>query len=101
MARCALVILDPEGTWKEHLQVLKKEDIQGLGKDLDKTNGCFVPSWIWLVPWANVSATQNEEEFNDSMRAECVKTWARTMNDEVAGGASDCRGGNEMSSDMV
>ncbi len=78
-AHCALVILDPEGTWKEHLQVLKKEDIRGPGKDPDEMNGRFVPSWIWLVPRANASATQNEEEFNDSMRAEWAKTRARMM----------------------
>ena len=68
----ALVILDPEGLWKDHLRVLRNKDIRGPGKDSNDTttNGQFEPSWIWLVQTSQNQATQTEEDFDDSMRVE-------------------------------
>ena len=44
-ARLALLNLDPDGTWKDRLKELRKEDIHGPGKDGEKTlNGQFEPS---------------------------------------------------------
>ncbi|KIL53916.1 hypothetical protein M378DRAFT_19394 [Amanita muscaria Koide BX008] len=36
-ARSALLVLDPDGPWKDRLRELKKEDIRGPGKDPDDT----------------------------------------------------------------
>jgi hypothetical protein len=33
VSHLALLVLDPNGIWKDRLQVLRKEDIQGPGKD--------------------------------------------------------------------
>ena len=81
-ARLALLVLDPEGDWKERLKELRREDIHGPGRDLgDKktTNGHFEPSWIWLVQRNPTAMSQTEAEFNASMRVEWAKTHARMM----------------------
>lgn len=81
----SLLVLDPNGTWKERLHELKPSDIRGPGRDPDhpedgKTSkGRFIPSWIWLVPRLPCERgdDQTEDEFNDSMRAEWAQTRAR------------------------
>jgi len=81
-ARSALLVLDPEGDWKERLKELRREDIRGPGRDLgDKktTNGRFEPSWIWLVQRNPTPMSQTEAEFNASMKVEWAKTRARMM----------------------
>lgn len=80
-ARRALLVLDPDGVWKESLKELKREDLRGPGKDPEDTkttNGRFEPSWIWLQRGGNTS-TQTEEEFTESIRVEWTKTRARLM----------------------
>ena len=69
--------MDPDGIWKDRLQVLCKEDIRGPGKDPNEqvTNGRFEPSWIWL---GKVS-TPGQDEFNETMQMEWVKSRARMM----------------------
>lgn len=79
-ARLALLNLDPDGTWKDRLKELRKEDIRGPGKDGEKTsNGRFEPSWIWLVQRTTRSKTQDEDEFNDGVKVEWMKMRARVM----------------------
>jgi len=78
----ALMVLDPDGAWKDRLKELRREDIRGPGRDLadtKTTNGRFEPSWIWLMPRAQSSVEQTEDEFNESMRVEWAKTRARSM----------------------
>jgi len=82
VAYAALLALDPSGSWKERLKVLKPTDLRGPGRDPDHpedaktSNGRFEPSWIWLVPRSPQERgdNQTEEEFNHSMRTE----WAQT-----------------------
>ncbi|KIJ90500.1 hypothetical protein K443DRAFT_116509 [Laccaria amethystina LaAM-08-1] len=81
----ALLVLDPNGSWREHLKELNAADIRGPGRDVDdpedtkKSKGRFEPSWIWLVPRSSSERRedQTEDEFNDSMRAEWAQTRAR------------------------
>ena len=77
----ALVVLDPGGLWSECLRELNKKDISGPGRDPDDTtttNSSYEPSWIWLVPRANI-AEMEENEFNESMLVEWVKARALMM----------------------
>ena len=78
----ALKVLDPDGTWSIRLKELKDQDIRGPGKDTDDettSNSRYEPSWIWLVPRLSQTSDPNDEEFNDSMRVEWVKSRARMM----------------------
>lgn len=82
VAYAALLALDPNGSWKERLKVLKPTDLRGPARDPDHpedaktSNGRFEPSWIWLVPRSPQERgdNQTEDEFNHSMRTE----WAQT-----------------------
>lgn len=79
-ARTALLALDPDGSWQSHLKVLNDCDIRGPGKDnAELGNGCFEPSWIWLVP--RVSSTpemgDSEDDLNDSLQVEWAKVRVR------------------------
>ena len=83
-AQQALHVLDPNGSWSTRLKELKDVDIRGPGKDLDdKSNSRYEPSWIWLVPRVtepnNIEAGMREEELNDCMRVEWVKSKAHMM----------------------
>lgn len=78
----ALCILDPNGSWSLRLKELKKEHINGPGKEPDDTsNSRYQPSWIWLVPHASGSSNTEmmigEDEFNKSMQVEWSKARAR------------------------
>ena len=81
----ALLILDPNGSWRQHLKELNAADLRGLGRDPDnpedtkKSKGHFEPSWIWLVPClpSERGDDQTEDEFNDTMCAEWAQTQAR------------------------
>ena len=84
-AYAALVALNLNGSWTEHLKVLNPADIRGPGRDPDShkdtgiSNGQFTPSWIWLVlqsPHEEVD-DQTEDRFNDSMHAEWAQIRAR------------------------
>ncbi|KAI0747752.1 hypothetical protein C8Q80DRAFT_1270219 [Daedaleopsis nitida] len=83
--RSALLVLDPNGSWKHRLRVLCLEDNRGPGREDDKNEGRYEPSWIWLAPRSfvppdNPSASdlhsemdQEEREYIAAMRVE----WAR------------------------
>jgi len=81
----ALLILNPNGSWGEHLKELNVADIRGLGRDPDdledvkKSKGHFKPSWIWLVPCSPSKRgdNQTEDEFNNTMCTEWAQTQAR------------------------
>lgn len=54
-ARNAMLALDPDQKlspgWMERFRKLNDGDIRGPGRELDdKSEGQFIPSWIWLVP---------------------------------------------------
>jgi len=79
----ALCILDPNGSWAEHLKELKPSDISGPGRNPDdiSTKSHYEPSWIWLAPHVtelnrNTDLAMNEQEFNNSMHVEWAKAWA-------------------------
>lgn len=79
-ARNALVTLDPNGSWKSRLQVLKDADIRGPGKDDDGVgNGRFEPSWIWLVPRVHSAPDMgtSEQVLDDSLQVEWSKSYVR------------------------
>jgi len=84
VAYTALLSLNPDGSWKERLKVLKPTDLRGPGRDPDHpedaktSNGQFEPSWIWLVPRSPQERgdNQTEDEFNHSMRTEWAQTCA-------------------------
>jgi hypothetical protein len=79
LARNALDVLDPGGPWSKRLKELNKKDISGPGRDPEDTtttNSTYEPSWIWLVPRANI-AEMDENEFNENMQVEWVKARAR------------------------
>jgi hypothetical protein len=79
-ARGALLVLDPDGDWKQRLQHLKDGDIRGPGKVDDGTsNGRYILSWIWLVPRVSSAPDMGESEMvlDESMRVEWAKSQAR------------------------
>lgn len=78
-ARTALLVLDPDGNWREELKELRQEDIRGPGKDPDESNGRFVMSWIWMTRKADKICETTEAEFNECMRIEWTKARARMM----------------------
>jgi len=78
----ALLVLDPNGTWKDCLKELQREHMRGPGRDPSDTktgNGYFEPSWIWLTNCKGSALRQSEDEFNNDMRVEWVKMRARVM----------------------
>ena len=83
-AHQALHILDPNGSWSMQLKELKDIDICGPRKDLDeKSNSCYEPSWIWLMPHVtdpnNIEAGIHEDELNDCMHVKWAKSRAHMM----------------------
>ncbi|KAJ2911563.1 hypothetical protein MD484_g8853, partial [Candolleomyces efflorescens] len=79
-ARGALCVLDPNGSWRQRLQVLHPADIRGPGKDTDDvSNGRYVMSWIWLVPRAcgEGADAMGGKELDESLHVEWVKSRAR------------------------
>ena len=59
-ARDAMLVLDPDQklspVWMQRFRKLNETDIRGPGRGLDdKSEGQFVPSWIWLVSHSNSS----------------------------------------------
>ena len=55
IAYAALMALDPNGSWREHLKELNPVDIRGPRRDPDHpedaktSSGRFILSWMWLV----------------------------------------------------
>lgn len=82
-AWCALLALDPTGSWSISLKELKNGDIRGPGKDDNDphtSNSRYEPSWIWLVTRvAESSSADHIEDFNNSMRVEWAKSRARML----------------------
>ncbi|PPQ76961.1 hypothetical protein CVT24_009371 [Panaeolus cyanescens] len=76
-ARAALLVLDPNGKWKERLKELREEDIRGPAKDDDENASRYEPSWIWLVSNTQSGGSEDDGSLNDSIRAEWVKSRAR------------------------
>jgi len=80
MARAALVVMDPNGSWQSRLKDLKDNDIRGPGKDdTSLGNSRFEPSWIWLVPRLSSAPDMGDSEqvLNDSLEVEWSKSYAR------------------------
>jgi hypothetical protein len=81
----ALLVLDPNGSWRERLKELNAADIRGPGRDVDdpedtkKSKGRFEPSWIWLVPRSSSEREKIRQRMNSmtTMRAEWAQTRAR------------------------
>ena len=81
-ARNALVTLDLGGSWESRLQVLKDTDIRGPGKDDDEAgNGCYEPSWIWLIPRSHSTpgTGTSEQVLDESLHIEWSKSYARKL----------------------
>jgi len=86
-ARRALEILDPDGTWRERLRVLRAEDIRGLGREeIDRydrkpknSEKRREQSWIWLVPRTESApdVASMEEHLDANLRVEWAKSRAR------------------------
>jgi len=80
VARDALLVLDRDGTWQDKFQKLNTNDIRGPGRQEDdpirRTNNRYEMSWIWLVARDGGHLGQ-EEEFDETMRAEWAKMKAR------------------------
>jgi hypothetical protein len=80
VARSALLVLDPNGSWQSRLKDLKDSDIRGPGKDDNGSgNGHFEPSWIWLVPRIHSAPDtgDSEQALDDSLQVEWAKVQAR------------------------
>jgi hypothetical protein len=77
----AISVLDPFGTWSQHLRVLHDEDIRGPGRDSDESilgEGQREMSWIWLV--SNAAAQPDEaQELDNSLRIEWAHVRARAL----------------------
>lgn len=85
-ARSSLEVLDPEGSWRARLQVLRPEDIRGPGRDEHDQNRRSKmtekrreQSWIWLVPRIETAADigEMEEHLDANLRVEWAKSRAR------------------------
>lgn len=64
-ARDAMLALDPDQElsprWMQRFQKLNQTDIRGPGRGPDdRSEGRFVPSWIWLVPNSSSSPSQGD-----------------------------------------
>ncbi|THH18698.1 hypothetical protein EUX98_g8912 [Antrodiella citrinella] len=105
-ARAALLVLDPNGTWKAHLLELSTKDVRGPNNedndvDNDEDNderdsggintaqsktketrargeGHYEISWIWLVQPGIQGKERVANDFSDGMRVEWAKARART-----------------------
>ena len=104
-SRDAMLALDPDQKlghgWMGRFQTLNDGDIRGPGRGLDdRSEGQFVPSWIWLVPRSSpltsissngpvaatgstpdpdstMAATTDDPDTTNSMRAHWAKCQAR------------------------
>lgn len=82
-ARDALLVLDPNGLWQEKFRKLNTADIRGPGRQEDdpvhRTNNRYEMSWIWQVvrDSARDGNVEQEETFDETMRAEWAKMKAR------------------------
>jgi hypothetical protein len=81
-AYAALLLLRPEGgDWCNRLQKLDPSDIRGPGKATDDptpvTNGRYETSWIWLVSRHGKDGGEEDDSFDESLRAEWAKMLAR------------------------
>jgi len=89
-ARTALVVLDPNGEWKERLQELNDGDVHGPGNDDDgflelskgrsgSGKGRYEMSWIWLRQRIATEAERSgsNEVLDVGMRVEWAKSQAR------------------------
>jgi hypothetical protein len=80
MARSALLVLNPDGSWQSRLKDLRDNDIRGPGKDDSGSgNSRFEPSWIWLVPRVSSIPDMGDSEhiLNNSLQVEWAKVQAR------------------------
>ena len=81
MARDALLVLDPNGTWRDRFRKLDSADIWGPGRQEDdkiiRTNSRYEMSWIWLVSRSIDGDSSGEEVFDETMRSEWAKMKAR------------------------
>jgi len=79
-ARDALLVLDPNGTWRDRFRKLNPTDIRGPGRQEDdrftQTNSRYEMSWIWLVSQSD-GDSDGEEAFDETMRSEWAKMKAR------------------------
>ncbi|KDQ53095.1 hypothetical protein JAAARDRAFT_49877 [Jaapia argillacea MUCL 33604] len=79
--QCTLLPLDPTGEWTGWLKVLRKEDIQGPGKDKEEqavSEGYREPSWIWLMPCQSpLSDDVTKEDLDHTMCCKWAKSKAR------------------------
>jgi hypothetical protein len=62
-AYSALLALDPNGDWKNHLKVLKDEDIKTPGKGGDESENSRVLSWIWRAEYKSTISTVHPTDF--------------------------------------
>lgn len=91
-SRAALKQLRPEVDWDTEVRELKDGDLWGPGVEdeedvlerkttVKKTkgtgNGYHEPSWIWLAPGANATATDADSPFRDSVRVQWARAYAR------------------------
>ena len=71
-ARSALTSLDPDGDWKNSMQVLREEDIRGPGRGEDEAEGTRQLSWIWRVSGVMGAGSQvNLGHLTDAELVEC------------------------------
>ncbi|KAF8991711.1 hypothetical protein BDQ17DRAFT_1392943 [Cyathus striatus] len=78
----ALQSLEPDGDWSTNLKSLKNEDIHGPGQDDDEittSKGCYIPSWIWLIPQnkKDINTDETEEDSHEALSSEWAKVKAR------------------------
>lgn len=81
-AYAALLLLRPGGgEWSNRLQKLDPSDIRGPGKATDDPtpvpNGRYETSWIWLVSRHGKDGNEEDDSFDESLRAEWAKMLAR------------------------
>ena len=79
-ARSALASLDPDGDWKNSMQVLQEEDIRGPGRGEDEAEGTWQLSWIWRVSGVMGASSQvNLGHLTDAESKACAARWAEEV----------------------
>ena len=87
-AYCALLQLDPTGSWRETFLELKDSDNRGPGKETEEVgvgDGSYFRSWIWLANPRNPDTVDgdvgeegaSEEDVNEMLRVEWTTAFAR------------------------
>ncbi len=71
-ARGALIILVPNGSWRNRLKVLNQMDVRPPLRKQDESEGRRTLTWIWRVPRAaegvdELTDAQAEEEIDASL----------------------------------